>query len=524
MKLCSPLGKVADVYFARRKDASGAFFGFVRFSNLASPEETEEKMGRLELRGRKLTVNISKHPRSTPAIFKRPPAPRAPCSVPAPKMDGRSFADAAKGGAHHPEKVKRVEPMQPAMSLTCFKDIQDWADMSSIVGEAKSFDMLCNFPSLFMLEGFDVTEIKYIGGLQVALKFKSERVAANFKANKILWLKWFAGVDQLGKNTVRFERIAWVKIIGVPLVAWDESSFESIAGNFGKILVNINSFWNSSDLSHGKVCILTAQRKLINEELTVLVEGAPVKIGIFEVEDDWVPFKPFLTASQEDSDDEDDRGDGVSDTFEAADMELEDGEIDPAEGSVAGDNAKVESEGVRDAPMREDCNDSPREVGSGVRVSPQGDGQVPNFLFGYEGNQENVRVNYLPVGPLPPLPKSPCGPVSPVGLVNSPKFVNNNSSPEFGPGESKAKRRKFKIKKKSTTTNKHHSAPVNSLPSVGSSDFHAQITNSTPIPLSNPNSLPQSILTELILPIRNRATSAPKGLRLLETRAPPPAR
>ena len=50
-KLCSPLGKLVDVYIAGRRDASGTFFGFVRFTKLGNPEETEKGLNNVICRG-----------------------------------------------------------------------------------------------------------------------------------------------------------------------------------------------------------------------------------------------------------------------------------------------------------------------------------------------------------------------------------------------------------------------------------------------------------------------------------------
>ena len=68
----------------------------------------------------------------------------------------RSFADVAKG---------RTVP-EPAFTvdLEGIKEVIEWSRDAVMVGEAKDFDTLCNFPSVFKLEGFVVVECKYLGG------------------------------------------------------------------------------------------------------------------------------------------------------------------------------------------------------------------------------------------------------------------------------------------------------------------------------------------------------------------------
>lgn len=69
------------------------------------------------------------------------------------------------------------------------------------------------------------------------------------------------------RREVICERCAWLRITGVPLIACEEQNFASIASNFGKILEIGYSFWNCMDASSVKVCILSASRKKINEEI-----------------------------------------------------------------------------------------------------------------------------------------------------------------------------------------------------------------------------------------------------------------
>ncbi|CAH1453811.1 unnamed protein product [Lactuca virosa] len=212
------------------------------------------------------------------------------------QRDSRSFVNVVGG---------RKSASQ-AISLSCIQEIQDWATNFVLVGEAKSFDLLCNFPSLVDLERYGVCDVKYLGGMIVAVKFKIGNVADMFKANKGICQKWFASLDKYGKNYVHFERVAWIKITSIPPHAWDEGNFNSISGNFGKVLVQLCSFWNRNDISFAKLCILMAYRAKINEELLVLIDGTKFKIGVFEVDNDWVLFKLFIVNHHSDSDEEDD--------------------------------------------------------------------------------------------------------------------------------------------------------------------------------------------------------------------------
>lgn len=117
----------------------------------------------------------------------------------------------------------------PVINLSNINKIEDWADKSVMAGEAKDFDILCNFPSLFTLEGYDMLECKQLRGMKVSVKFKSCWESQIIKVNKSIWEKWFSRIEVMVMNAIRYKRVMWIKITGVPIRALDESNFSSIA-------------------------------------------------------------------------------------------------------------------------------------------------------------------------------------------------------------------------------------------------------------------------------------------------------
>ncbi|KAL4581415.1 hypothetical protein LXL04_017629 [Taraxacum kok-saghyz] len=271
--------------------------------------------------GKKIVANIAKQPRSSnlprSRLAPRPASPRQ--KVDWSTKDSRSFADVLGGKT-------QVNPA-PTVNIREVTEIISWAGNSALIGEAKDFNALCNFPALVNYEGLNILEVKYFGGMQILMKFNTGKASDMFKVNKNIWLKWFTKVHQLANVTGSFKRIAWLKIIGMPILAWDESNFASIAGRFGKVLSNNVSFWNCSDLSHVKVGVLTTSLKRVEETLAVNLKGVGYSIGVFEIDEEWTPFSP-TSFPPSDSDDEDDRNgdedDEISDTHEHMEEDLED--------------------------------------------------------------------------------------------------------------------------------------------------------------------------------------------------------
>ncbi|KAL4555267.1 hypothetical protein LXL04_037882 [Taraxacum kok-saghyz] len=414
---------------------AGSFFAFVKFAKVEVQQQIEkiiEGLKEIEIRGKKLRANYAKHPR---AMAKKsgqwPTVPVERVFRPA-NRGARSFAEVTKGDVKTASK--------PQITLDCVSEIKQWADNSVLLGEVPSFDVICNFPSLLAMEGYDVTDIKYVGGMQVSMKFRTARAAGNFKANKGIWLKWFVWVDLFGKVRKHPGRIAWLKVVGVPITAWDESNFAAIAGYFGKVLVDVAPFWNRTDVSGGKICILTEHMKKINNEVEVALLGVIFKVGVIEIEDGWTPFSPYSTPSVVGSDGEDDRNSDGSEN-----VVLEEGEYVP-ETQTGGFKESTENNSCRNVDGKfEKMHGKSTSVGKGFEGPGIPKGTIPTSMGGFSNfnndgpEKQNIpnTCNSFNTGPPPlypnnvhdPKTKSDCNP-PPTFFVNEISFSTGRTQDE----------------------------------------------------------------------------------------------
>lgn len=240
----------------------------------------------------------------------------------------------------------------PVISLKTDTVMKDWYKRSVLMGEAHSLDHIANYHSCMNMD----VRIRYLGGLYLALEFRYSADAKEYLEDNDRWKEWFKWLKDGERDGLRFERMAWLKIVGLPLRLWDEENFSRIVGNFGRVVNPFDAIYNRKDLSTGKVGIITSRRNWINEELTVMVDGEMFKIGVVEYTGDWSPFKsyPFdKTADSDDddqeSDEEDDESEGVSDAWMADrqdEEEFEEGEITPEQpGGNDDENNKVNGNG-----------------------------------------------------------------------------------------------------------------------------------------------------------------------------------
>ncbi|KAL7591518.1 hypothetical protein Lser_V15G34972 [Lactuca serriola] len=126
--------------------------------------------------------------------------------------------------------------------------------------------------------------------------------------------------------TYNFERITWLKIIGLPPNLWSEENFSKIAGSMGRVIIPFEVDISTTNLVYGKVGVITNSLSSISSEQTVEINGKTIKIRIDEVDLDWTPLKQYeqsmedTSLSDEDEDEVDDMvgtndEDHVSDTF-----------------------------------------------------------------------------------------------------------------------------------------------------------------------------------------------------------------
>ncbi|CAH1426237.1 unnamed protein product [Lactuca virosa] len=286
------------IFLGERKN--GRKFAFVRFRNVVDVKEFEGRLNGIKFQNVQLVVNLEKNKRKPPEMThglrnKESRTMNSKSVAQWGMRDHISFAEVIKPTRQEPKPRNIPTPIM--MSKVQYMN-KYWTRNTIVIGEAISLTHLSNLPSLLtIMEGEDV-EVKYVGGLYVLLEFHNSVNAKTFINMSSRWkdlLKWVKLGDEA---ELRFERVAWIRLVGFSLKLWDDKNFVAIANSFGKIIWPCDEFPHHVDMSFPKIGILTTIRKCINEEIT------------------------------EDEDDDDE--DGVFYTWlPNNDEDIEDGEIDP---------------------------------------------------------------------------------------------------------------------------------------------------------------------------------------------------
>ncbi|KAL4586970.1 hypothetical protein LXL04_011618 [Taraxacum kok-saghyz] len=306
-------GILVDAFVPRKKDYSGASYGFIRFKKVENMKALLEKLNNLDLGGLRMRANVSKFPRRK---VKRGERKEELCR-------GRKLTDEGrrggkwgralymeKNGASYKEVLKgnlgttgmdKTEVMENngegssrnEITVSLKNDIrgEEWRWLKcSLIGEMKELELISKCMSVIRAYGLGECDIRYVGGLNVMLVFNSSVVADYFLRNqKVNWTVWFSWLKAWDASFRQVNRAIWIRITGVPAGFWKESVFSGIAEKFGKLLIPFEGSGSCRNMSFGKICILTSRFGVIESQRVKVVVGEEEFTVIVKEDDEWQP-------------------------------------------------------------------------------------------------------------------------------------------------------------------------------------------------------------------------------------------
>ncbi|KAI3773615.1 hypothetical protein L1987_48145 [Smallanthus sonchifolius] len=104
-----------------------------------------------------------------------------------------------------------------------------------------------------------------------------------------LWSRWFSRLYAWEGDPGEFERLAWIVVRGIPACLWDRHVFDRIGERFGRLVPKSKACVEDSNISQEKLVVLVKHGAFISEEIKVIWGGAPIRVWVHEVEEDWAP-------------------------------------------------------------------------------------------------------------------------------------------------------------------------------------------------------------------------------------------
>ncbi|KAL4591278.1 hypothetical protein LXL04_004236 [Taraxacum kok-saghyz] len=302
-KIFQSFGKMSDAYIPPRKDKAGNNYAFIRFLQVKDANRLVDIFNSLKIDGAKITANVAKFdknkrssrntaggtagPKPAPATSVRP-FPHAP--HPRNLYNGagtRSFKDVLRKASPLPRTNSPMKSVR--ISDICEDHLTLWKDCS-LLGEVCNMSKMGNLVVGLTAEGLQDVSIKFMGGLLAMITFKTNADANNFLVNgKPTWSNWFSSLHMWSGQPIPYQRVAWIKVEGLPLHLWDSHCFDSVGGLFGRVLSPSARPLKTSDLSVGSMSIPVNSIDKIEEYVEILWQDQRHKVFVCEDMWPWVP-------------------------------------------------------------------------------------------------------------------------------------------------------------------------------------------------------------------------------------------
>ncbi|KAM0017372.1 hypothetical protein Hdeb2414_s0027g00687371 [Helianthus debilis subsp. tardiflorus] len=266
-----------------------------------------------------------------------------------------------------------------------FSDLYDFA----VIGRTVNLETMVDFDKLMRIAKVEFSRIQYLGGLTFLISFPDKTAARRFLEAKNLWDPWFTKLDAWRGQSLHLERVAWLKLSGIPLHLLDTDLLSQIGALFGKVLHVPKGLEEEQDLSVCRVGILAGEANRINEVVKVKWKNRLFRTWVEEELDVWTPdclgvsIRAFSDVSSLMA------SSPVVGNSVAGNMEPEGSqkEFDGVGGGGGSVNDAVDSHALK-VPMHEDRENvgaGEKEVGEGVSVgvegNPKGGDNVGPGLF-----------------------------------------------------------------------------------------------------------------------------------------------
>ncbi|KAD4178488.1 hypothetical protein E3N88_27079 [Mikania micrantha] len=289
-------GTVSDVYVAARKDKSGSFFGFVRLPESADTERLVRSMNEVKMGSLKLSVNIARYEKRNKAEDTKRNASSNGYNVSSTRFDNlqrhsdmhlrdqtRSYKDVLlkkRVDQHDKKSITVGNLITMAMAI--------WSNVS-LVGKTLNLTNLCNIETILEQERKEGCSIRYLGGLNVLLTFNHKSDAERFISCKEKWSQWFSNMAIWNGQSLPMERIAWLRIWGIPPQLWENTIMNKIGEKFGKVVCQSEASTCDTNLTLDAIGVLVSDIKPISEEIIIHWKNKQFRGWIEEDKRNWVP-------------------------------------------------------------------------------------------------------------------------------------------------------------------------------------------------------------------------------------------
>ncbi|KAJ0788559.1 hypothetical protein HanPI659440_Chr05g0193131 [Helianthus annuus] len=142
--------------------------------------------------------------------------------------------------------------------------------------------------------------VQYLGGLSVLISFEDNNVASLVLEAAREVIGRFSSIDLWEGQTFGYDRLAWLKLTGIPLHLISREVIDAVGSSFGRIVHRALRSESDDDLSYDYIGVLVGDGKRIGETITLVWREKKFNIWVAEEAGDWVPEFYKVTTSTSD--------------------------------------------------------------------------------------------------------------------------------------------------------------------------------------------------------------------------------
>ncbi|KAJ0805473.1 putative RNA recognition motif domain, nucleotide-binding alpha-beta plait domain superfamily [Helianthus annuus] len=291
-------GDINGTYIARKYDKLGKRFGFVSFRNVKDPLGLEKELKDVWIGSYKLFIVLARFVDGEKVSWKEEKqwVPVNEKKVEKNVNEKTNVVDVDQSG---PTTVNQYsfdtlldkDPGQRLMEVAIESNVQgslQWKGLG-LLSRARCLRDLTSLRVWLSSIGMLKVGIRYVGGLWVVLVFEDQETMVSFIGQREVWKSVFGTLDHWKGQRLLVERIAWLKIFGVPLCLFEECVFNDIGSKFGTVIQPAQVSEVEEDLSHVMIGVLCNSVYRINSNLSLKWRKEVFSVVIEEEVRDWIP-------------------------------------------------------------------------------------------------------------------------------------------------------------------------------------------------------------------------------------------
>ncbi|KAI3803748.1 hypothetical protein L1987_31910 [Smallanthus sonchifolius] len=125
--------------------------------------------------------------------------------------------------------------------------------------------------------------------MKCLVSLNSLELVSEFIQPEDIWKDYLTSVLGWDGQEIPYERVAKIRIEGVPIVLREDETFRKIVCEYGPVIEPFEFSWEGLDVSTGTCLVLHGSGKRIEEEICLLWKNKTYNVWVREVEHQWPP-------------------------------------------------------------------------------------------------------------------------------------------------------------------------------------------------------------------------------------------